>query len=300
MGRVDKIRKWLRGAFPGLYGRFGRYFHTHYPSQRRILKHVRLHPEQYSDPELAAAVDRLSKGAISVFSFPGCERYDTLAVEVHVDGEGFPWVDHGGRRLWFRQGSDPASVVATYRRLLQEQDPASPHCYRAGGCEVRDGDVLLDVGSAEGIFALDNVERAGRVVLFEVDPAWIGALERTFEPWRDKVDIVNKFASDADDDGNTTIDSVVGTLSGEGALFLKLDVEGAEERVLSGAERALSRPDTRAVVCTYHRQDDHRRLSEVMRGCGFKVATSPGRMLFILDPDLSPPFFRRGVIYCTK
>jgi hypothetical protein len=255
----------------------------------------------YSDPELTAAVKRLGAGSISVFSFPGSERYDALPVEVHVDKDGFPWVNHGGRRLWFRQGSDPAAVARNYRRLLQEQDPASPHCYRPEGFSVGDGDVLLDVGSAEGIFALDNVERAARVMLFEVDPAWIGALERTFEPWRDKVAIINRYASDVDDEDNTTIDTAVKSFASEkGALFLKLDVEGAEERVLRGAEAALARSDTRAVVCTYHRHDDHRRLSEVMREQGFEVATSPGYMLFILDRDLRPPFFRRGVIYCRK
>jgi predicted RNA methylase len=297
---MDRLRKWLRRTFPNLYGRFGHYFHTHYPTQRRILRHAREHPELYSDPELADAVKHLAEGSISVFSFPGSGSYDTLPVRVHVDEDGFPWVDHGGRRLWFRRGSGSAAVALNYRRLLQEQDAASPHRYRAESFDVNEGDLLLDVGSAEGMFALDNVERASRVILFEVDPAWIGALERTFEPWRDKVTIINRYASDTDDDRNVTIDTVTRDLPAGGALFLKLDVEGAEERVLRGAEEALSRPDTRAVVCTYHRQDDHRSLSEMMRERGFTVATSPGHMLFLHDRDLRPPFFRRGVIYCGR
>jgi hypothetical protein len=297
-GTVDRVGKWIGRMFPGPYRRWRRYFHTHYRLQRRILAHARRHPAEYSDPEIAAALERLAEDGISVYSFPGHERYDTLAVEVFVDGEGYPWVDHRGRRLWFRRGSDPAAVAATYRRLLKEQDAASPHCYRTRGFETEEGDVLLDVGSAEGIFALDNVERASRVVLFEVDPGWIGALERTFGPWRDKVTIINKFASDVDDAGGVCIDTVLEGVPEKGALFLKLDVEGAEERVLRGAAGVLSRPGTRAVVCTYHRHDDHRQLSETMRAHGFEVATSPGRMLFMLDGDLRPPFFRHGVIYC--
>jgi predicted RNA methylase len=163
---------------------------------------------------------------------------------------------------------------------------------------VREGDVVLDVGAAEGIFALGVVERASRVVLIESDPAWIGALERTFAPWREKVTVINKFASDADDERNVRLDSLTG--AAEGPLVLKLDVEGAEERVLRGAAEALARPDTRAVICTYHRHDDHRRLSESMRGRGFEVSDSPGWMLFLLDRNLRPPFFRRGVIYCVR
>lgn len=298
MSRTDRIRKWLRRSFPRLYKRYGRYFHTHYRLQRRILRHARRHTGQYSDPELKVALEALRSGGISVFSFPGREKYDTQAVSVHVDEEGFPWVDHGERRLYFRRGTPPERVAATYRRLLTEQDAASPHSYLTKSFGVEPGDALLDVGSAEGIFALDNIGKVSRAVLFEVDGEWIGALEKTFAPWSDKVTIINRFASDIDDGRNATIDTVV---RGEGApLFLKLDVEGAEESVLRGAEEALSRPGTRAVVCTYHRHGDHERLSGAMRARGFEVETSAGWMLFVHDKDLRPPFFRRGVIYCKR
>ncbi len=298
MSSLEVIRKLLRRSFPGLYRRFGRYFHTHYPLQRRILRHARRHPEQYADPELEAALQALRSGAISVFSFPGREKYDLLPVEVHTDADGFPWVDHGGRRLYFRLGTRPDEIVQDYRRLLAEQDAASPHCYTTPSFGIEPGDVLLDVGSAEGVFAIDNIEKASRVILFEVAPEWISALERTFAPWREKVTVINKFASDTDDDGTIRIDAAIG---GEHApVFLKLDVEGAEERVLNGAAEVLSRPGTRAVVCTYHRHGDHERLSDSMRERGFDVTTSAGRMLFVHDRELQPPFFRRGVIYCRK
>ena len=300
MSNIDRIRKWLRRSFPGLYDRYGRYFHTRYPLRRRILRHARRHPEQYADPELAAAMEAVRDDGLSVFSFPGCKSYDTVPVDIRVDEEGFPWVDHGGKRLCFRRGSDPAKVASSYRALLREQDAASPHCYRTEGFEVEEGDVLLDVGSAEGIFALDNIERASHVVLFETDPSWIGALERTFGAWKDKVTIINKFASDVDGADTVTVDTVLRDGGLGGPVFLKLDVEGAEERVLNGAREALSHPGTRAVVCTYHCHGDHERLSEAMRARGYDVRTSAGWMLFIYDKKLQPPFFRRGVIYCKK
>ncbi len=246
MGLRTKARKFLRESFPGLYKRYGKYIQKHYRLGLRMLRHARRYPELYADPQIAAAMESIRRGAISVFSFPGCERFDTLPVEVRVDEEGFPWVDHGGKRLCFRRGSDPAKVASSYRALLREQDADSPHCYRTGGFEVEKGDVLLDVGSAEGIFALDNIERASHVVLFETDPSWIGALERTFGAWKDKVTIINKFASDTDGPDTVTVDTVLRDGGLGGPVFLKLDVEGAEERVLKGASEALSRRGTRA------------------------------------------------------
>lgn len=80
-----------------------------------------------------------------------------------------------------------------------------------------------------------------------------------------------------------------------------MDVEGAEASVIRGAAETLARPDTRAAVCTYHNPWDHEVLSGMMAGAGFRVATSDGYMLLIYDGrPLKPPFFRRGMIYCTK
>ena len=43
----------------------------------------------------------------------------------------------------------------------------SPHSYVNDTFKVEAGDVVLDVGSAEGLFALDNIELATKVYVFE-------------------------------------------------------------------------------------------------------------------------------------
>ena len=97
---------------------------------------------------------------------------------------------------------------------------------------------MVDVGAAEGIFALSNVEQAGRIVLFESSKEWIEPLKATFAPWKEKVEIVNKFAGDISNAKCVTLDDYF--VPGDKLSFLKIDVEGAESRLLSGCKRILS------------------------------------------------------------
>ncbi|MDR0567342.1 MAG: methyltransferase, partial [Prevotellaceae bacterium] len=58
------------------------------------------------------------------------------------------------------------------------------------------GDVVVDAGVAEGIFALSVVERAKELYLFEADKDWIAPLEATFAPFGNKANIVNCYVAD--------------------------------------------------------------------------------------------------------
>jgi hypothetical protein len=159
--------------------------------------------------------------------------------------------------------------------------------------------VLFDVGAAEGNFALSVVEKASRIILFEADKEWVEPLKATFEPWKDKVEIVNKFVSNISDSENTTLDDHI---SGENAgTFLKIDVEGAESRLLNGCKRILSeKKPLKVAICTYHKQNDEKEFSELLTQKGFKTSPSNGYMLFFYDKQIKAPYFRRGLIRAQK
>ena len=89
-----------------------------------------------------------------------------------------------------------------------EQDHRSPHRYFDHIEEFKDK-VLLDVGAAEGILSLMAIEQVKHVYLFECSEDWIDALNKTFEPWKDKVTIIKKFVSDKDDENNVVKSSVI-------------------------------------------------------------------------------------------
>lgn len=120
--------------------------------------------------------------------------------------KGLPYVLHGGRRLYFPAAFSDRQVSVAYKCLMLEQDVRHPHHYVDSMEELR-GMTLCDVGASEGFTSLEAIDYVRHIYLFEYDPAWIEALEATFEPWRDKVTLVKKFVGDADDDKNVRLDT---------------------------------------------------------------------------------------------
>lgn len=272
--------------------------------KKRIFEDYQRDPQRYTEPALAEAVENIRRNGLTVFPYDYVAGYKPENVKVQQDAwSGLKYVVHNGRKLYFKRGDNDAHVAHVYNSLLKEQDSRSPHVYETGSFKMAPGSVLMDVGAAEGIFALDNIEKISHVYLFETEDSWMEPLLKTFEPWKDKVTIINKFASDADGGNTVTIDTFVRQNGITGPVFLKLDVEGAERDVIKGAAGTLSaHPDTQAVICTYHRFDDYEVVSGLMKGLGYNVEKSPGYMLFLYDTEgmIKYPYFRPGVVYCSK
>ena len=184
-----------------------------------------------------------------------------------------------------------------YASLITENDPESPHCYLSDDFKIGPDDVLVDVGCAEGLLSLDAVETAKKIYLFEYDDNFIEALKHTFDSWKDKVEIVKKFVSDNDEGDNISLDTFFEDKTDK-PTFIKIDVEGAEQKVLNGMRRICESADNlKAAICTYHKRDDFEIFSSTMRNNGFRVSAS-GYMLY--PYDFEPPYFRRGLIRAVK
>ena len=165
--------------------------------------------------------------------------------------------------------------------------------------KIANGEVLVDIGVAEGNFALGAAEKASKLILFETDTEWIEALNATFEPWKEKVLIVNKFVSDITNATNTTLDDFISP--DEKISFLKIDVDGAESRLLDGCKRILSDQNPlKLAICTYHKQDDEKDFTALLSRNGFETSHSDGFMLFYYDKKMKAPYLRRGLIRAVK
>jgi FkbM family methyltransferase len=216
------------------------------------------------------------------------------------DPAGYHLWDTPHGKYWIPEGSD---YVLPYNLAEQERK-----IYGVGDQDVRAGDIVLDCGANVGVYtrlALNN--GAKLVVAIEPAPENIECLRRNFKPeiaagrvilyekgvW-DKEDMlvmrVDPRNSAADSfvmplHGAvetkqlplTTIDKLVAELKLERVDFIKMDIEGAEQKALQGAIGTLGRFHPRMALAAYHVPSDPVRFPELVRAAwpGYRMECGP-------------------------
>jgi FkbM family methyltransferase len=284
-----------------------------------ILRYLKKNMEDGTEKQ--KIIDFLKRNPFEAFTFP----YDFVDdirkkhIEVWTDADnGAKYVEHQGKRMYFPMTWDKNQIQDYYIGLLIEQYKDSPHLYETADFCVQNGDTIADIGAAEGIFALSNVEKAKKIFLFECDEQWIEALKRTFEPYKEKVVITNKLVSDKsineishnNQGGNQhnrhtytpppptiTIDDFLGETE---INFIKADIEGMEKQLLLGAKKTLiNQKNLKLSICAYHRHNDAKDLKDILTQYGYKTHYSKGYMIASHD-ILLPPYLRHGIIRAKK
>jgi hypothetical protein len=235
----------------------------------------------------------MGKYGLTSYPYEYMLEYRNIEIIVFTDAElGLPYVLHNNKKLYFQAGYNKDKIIKIYRSLIIEQDLRSSHRYVKSYDELK-GKTLLDIGSAEAIFALDTIELTNHVYLFECDSQWLAPLEATFAPWREKVSIIEKFISNKTDQTNLRIDDF---LSGKARdnLFIKMDIEGAEKQALAGASEILLKgKNIQLAICTYHLKNDPESISGLISSFGYSFEFSDGLMYW--GKKLS-----KGLIRCYK
>lgn len=210
------------------------------------------------------------------------------------------YVYYDAKRMYFsRQLDSEAKVRSYFHSILMEQDPRSPHCYWNDDGMKKWSGTGLDVGASEGIFALKIIEQAEHIYLIEVDKNWIEALEYTFKPYKDKVTIVPKFASDQDERPCIRLDTL---MQGKAVDFIKMDIEGEEPKALAGCHHILTNNYAQMAICVYHRQEDNERIGNFLLNYGYQIKNSEGYVIcqgeWELEEDKTD--FRRALLFAHK
>lgn len=270
--------------------------------KKKVLDYYAGIPQDKIPDDQKTVIDYLREHDISVFPYAFPREYRASDIGIAKDEtHDLHYMLWEGKKLYYKDGSRRGKAQQYFNSLRLEQDSRSPHRYLSGEFDVAEGDVVVDVGAAEGNFSLSIIEKARAVYLFETDKNWIRALEATFAPWRDKVSIVRKFVSDKTADDRVTLDDYFG--SNQRIDFIKADVEGAEAQVLRGAQKTIERQKAlKITICTYHRQEDAATLDDMLKKQGFNTRFSDGYMLYYYGRTnvVREPFLRKAVLRAVK
>ncbi|MCP9762214.1 FkbM family methyltransferase [Lacihabitans soyangensis] len=267
--------------------------------KNQIVKNLESRDLNLEEKEVLAF---LKSNPLHIFPYAFPEKYKPSDIKIEKDEEkGLLFTLWEGKKLYYKNGHQVKKAQTYFNSLLLEQDSDSPHRYLTEDFDVKEGNVIVDVGAAEGNFSLSVIEKASQVYLFEVEKDWIKALEATFEPWKEKVQIVQKYVSDIDNEQCIKLDTFFA--ENQRVNFIKADVEGAEAQVIDGANDLIKRQkDLRIAVCTYHRQSDAKELDELLKTKGFKNHFSDKYMIFHYGSSnvVEPPFLRKAVLRAVK
>lgn len=266
-----------------------------------VLAYYAAHPDKASS--YRQELDFLHRhGRFANFPYPSIEQ--SVPTEQTFDREAqLPYVIHNGKKLYFPTTGIPQDIVAHYHYLVNTErltgdssNANAPHQYQSLNVKVNDGDLLFDIGAAEGLFSLDLIDKVSKAVIVESDEKWMKPLQATFAPYKDKVVILQKFISAFDTDNTMSISSLLSKFDLTSA-FVKMDIEGNElPSLLASANTIIENQGIKWSIASYHRQNDHKAIVKYLTTLGLDVETSVGNMLFNLYDTPVPPYFRKGIV----
>lgn len=211
---------------------------------------------------------------------------------------------YDGKRMYLKRSYQDKKDAANYvDTLAREQIEGSPHCYRDSifDYNIKNGTVF-DIGCAEGNFGLSIIDDIDKLFLFECDAEWLEALRYTFEPYWDKVEIVNKYITSYTNDDETTVDDFCKMNNIDKIEMLKMDIEGAEYEAICGCKDLIQcRKLDNILVCVYHNYEDENRIRGYINNLmDNKMITNGRRMAWKIWNkiwDFDNKLFTHGVMH---
>lgn len=272
-------------------------------TKNEYIKYLILNDEETNNNlQYKDCLDFIRKNGINTFcyNFIDYKVYDEHDVFFDEESKLY-WVYYRDKKLYLKRSINTVqSVLEVMNMLAAEQEPTSPHCYVDDTFKVSEGDIVFDIGCAEGNFALSIVDSAEKVYMFEADDEWIEALNCTFKPYKEKISIIPKFVSDKNASNSISIDTFCDKNQIDRIHFIKMDVEGAEPDVLRGAKKLIKEGRIEKIAaCTYHNAEDEKKIRQIL--CDFDCQTTSGFMQVAGRNEIwniKKPFFLPTLVRC--
>ncbi len=161
--------------------------------------------------------------------------------------------------------------------VCESFDPNDWHYYQKTHTEVEKGEIILDIGTAEGLLPLLVIDKCDHIYMVEPSRIFCECLKKTFTNHLDKITIFN--VAIGNEDGNILFDenSIDGKVTQENnnnaytidiykidsllknkekITYLKADIEGFEQEMLKGAEQTIKRNKPKIAITTYHEENN--------------------------------------------
>lgn len=270
---------------------------AYFVAKRKIIARY----EKSLDMEIKRIIDYLKDNRLQLFNYEFTRKYDNSIAEVEYDSRaGLFYVIHKNKKMYLARRYDTREKAEKYyRSLCIEQDEASPHCYTDDTFGVEEGDVVIDMGVAEGNFSLEVIDKASRIYMIETDSEWIEALSYTFQKYGNKVVIINKFVSDYSLGNTDAVDNLIE----DNVNFIKMDIEGCEAEALAGCRKIIERASKlKGAVCQYHYDNDEMKIKSVLQESMLQYRDVTGYIYYPVgfkQLHISP-ILRKGVIRFEK
>lgn len=251
--------------------------------------------------EMQEVIDYISHKAVRMYCYSFYDKYMRNPEPVYFDEDkGLFYGLYQSKKMYLSKkynSEEKAKIYFSY--VCMEQDLESPHRYLSEMFEVEKGESGIDIGAAEGIFALQVIDKVNHIYLIEPDDDWLQALQMTFEPYMDKVTIIKAFVSNGMKDNTVQLDRL---FENKRLDFIKMDIEGEEFNALEGAVYMLEKNQMKLAVCTYHHALDYTKIRDFLTDRGYNCQHSQGYVIcqgeWELEKDETD--FRRAVLLAEK
>jgi FkbM family methyltransferase len=175
-------------------------------------------------------------------------------------------------------------IDGIYQVTSETFDNEDWHYYQKKHTEVIAGEVLLDIGAAEGLFSLTVANLCKSILLVEPNDYFVKALNRTFAPYKEKVSIFNVAVGSQNGEIVFNPDSLIGRITPGNTLgtkkplrkiddvvtdipitYLKADLEGFETEMLRGAEKTIKSNRPKIAITAYHKENNTNEIISLIK-----------------------------------
>lgn len=178
------------------------------------------------------------------------------------------------------------SISRLNQVVAESFDTEDWHYYQKEHTEINAGEIILDIGTAEGLLPISVIDKCQHIYMIEPSTLFCNCLHKTFSNFKEKTTIFNVAVGNSDGKINFDENSLEGMISNENTAFsqelpiykidtllnnkqlityLKADIEGFELEMLKGAEQTIKNNKPKIAITTYHTQNNPKEIIDLIK-----------------------------------